>query len=213
MRPPESMRGAPVTLAIAAATFLAWFLAWGSGQNDFLAFWGGFIPGRLDGLEADIPLAPLFLTPLTAALLHANWIHLGFNLLIHVFCGRSIEPILGGKGVLVLYFVGAYAAAAVHWLANMGDVAPMIGASGAVSALLGAYAMLFGRSKVNIANPALALWVHALWLAAAWVGLQLLIGFTFANTPVRIAIFAHVGGFLAGLLLAKPLLLWRYRKA
>ena len=213
MRPPESWRGARVTLAIAAVTFAAWFLAWGIGLDEVAAVWGGFIPARVGGLEGDHVLAPLFLTPLTAALLHVNFIHIGFNLLILVFCGRSVEPILGGKGVLALYLVGAYAAAAVHWLANPGDMVPMIGASGAVSAMLGAYAMLFGRNKVKVANPALALWLHALWLAAAWIGLQLLIGFTFQDTPVRIAIFAHVGGFLAGLLLAKPLLLWRYRGA
>ena len=51
-------------------------------------------------------------------------------------------------------------------------MAPMIGASGAISAVLGAYAMLFGRNKVKVANPTLALWLNALWLMAAWVGLN-----------------------------------------
>ena len=89
----------------------------------------------------------------------------------------------------------------------------MVGASGAISAVLGAYAMMFGRNRVKVANPALALWLNALWLAAAWVGLQLVIGFTFETAGSRIAIAAHIGGFLAGLLLAKPLLLLRYRGA
>ncbi|MFN3388680.1 MAG: rhomboid family intramembrane serine protease [Allosphingosinicella sp.] len=208
------MRSAPVTLAIAVATFVAWFLAWGIGWDQELAWWGGFIPARLEaGADPPGPWAPVFLTPLTATLLHANFIHIAFNLLILFFCGRSVEPILGGTGIAVLYLVGAFAAAAAHWAANVGEAVPMIGASGAVSALLGAYALLFGRNKVKVASPAVALWLHALWLAAAWIGLQLLIGFTFEGTPVRIAIFAHVGGFLAGLLLAKPLLLWRYRGA
>ena len=112
MRPPESWRGARVTLAIAIATFAAWFLAWGTGWSEELAWRGGFIPARLEGAEGPGLWAPVVLTPLTAALLHANFIHIGFNLLIHLFCGRSVEPILGGKGVLVLYLVGAYAAAA-----------------------------------------------------------------------------------------------------
>ena len=89
----------------------------------------------------------------------------------------------------------------------------MVGASGAISAIIGAYAMLFGRNKVRIANPQLALWLHALWLMAAWVGLQLLMGFTFETAGARLAIGAHIGGFVVGLLLVKPLLLWRYRKA
>ena len=90
---------------------------------------------------------------------------------------------------------------------------PMVGASGAISAVLGAYAMLFGRNRVRSRIPALALWLNALWLAAAWIGLQLLIGFTFETAGARIAIAAHIGGFLVGLLLAKPLLLLRYRGA
>ena len=91
----------------------------------------------------------------------------------------------------------------------------MVGASGAISAVLGAYAMLFGRNRVKVANPTLALWLNALWLAAAWVGLQLLIvGITVRDRAApAIAIAAHIGGFLAGLLLAKPLLLLRYRDA
>ena len=89
----------------------------------------------------------------------------------------------------------------------------MIGASGAVSAVIGAYAILFGRNKVKIASPRLALWVNALWLMAAWVVLQLIVGFTFAGLGVLVAIAAHIGGFAVGLLLANPLLLLRYRKA
>jgi membrane associated rhomboid family serine protease len=96
---------------------------------------------------------------------------------------------------------------------NIGEFVPMIGGSGAISAVLGAYAMLFGRNRVRITNPTLAVVVNALWLAAAWIGLQLLIGMTFSTFAARIAIAAHIGGFLLGLLLAKPLLIFRYRNA
>jgi membrane associated rhomboid family serine protease len=89
----------------------------------------------------------------------------------------------------------------------------MVGASGAISALLGAYALLFGRNKVRIAHPGLATFVNALWLGAAWVGLQILVGLTFETTGLRIAIAAHIGGFVAGLLLAKPLLMLKWRGA
>jgi membrane associated rhomboid family serine protease len=90
----------------------------------------------------------------------------------------------------------------------------MLDASGAVSAVIGAYAMLFGRNKVRVADARLALWLHALWLMAGWVALQLLIGYVSGAPGVGLgSAAAHVAGFLAGLLLARPLLLFRYRKA
>jgi membrane associated rhomboid family serine protease len=183
------------------------------GAGDLLAIWGGFIPDRVNGLSGDEPLAPVWLTPLTATFIHAGFIHLAFNLLILLFCGRAVEPIVGRAGLTILYLVGAYAAAAGHYLLHLQEAAPMVGASGAISAVLGAYAMLYGRNRVKIANPRLAEIVHALWLGVAWVLLQLLTGFTFETVGARLAVGAHIGGFFAGVLLAKPLLLFRYRKA
>ncbi|HEY9554099.1 rhomboid family intramembrane serine protease [Allosphingosinicella sp.] len=213
MRPPENWRRARVTLAIAGATAFAWLAAGLIGYSNFAALWGGFIPVRMMGVVGDEGLAPAFLTPLTATLVHAGIIHLGFNLLILLFCGRSVETIIGGKQLAILYIVGAYAAAAAQYAVDPIDQTPMVGASGAISAVLGAYSMMFGRNRVKVANPTLALWLNALWLAGAWIGLQLVVGFTFETAGARIAIAAHIGGFLAGLLLAKPLLLLRYRGA
>jgi membrane associated rhomboid family serine protease len=211
LRPPERWNGARATLAISAVTAAAWLLAKGLGLGAGLVYWAGFIPTRF----GDAPSAglPVVLTPLTATLLHGNFLHLLFNLLILLFCGRSVENILGARGLVILYLVGAFAAAAAHYAVDPADTAAVIGASGAISAVLGAYALLFGRNRVKVASPTLALWLHAAWLAAAWVGLQLLVGFTFTTQGVGIAIAAHVGGFLAGLLLAKPLLMLRWRGA
>ena len=213
MRPPQSWRSAPVTLAIAAVTAAAFFLAALSGRGDWAAVWGGFIPFRVGTGAGAGMLAPMPLTPLTATLVHGGAVHVAFNLLIFLFCGRSVETIVGGRQLLILYVVGAYASAAAHYAVDPASQVPMIGASGAVAAVIGAYSMMFGRNRVRVANPTLALWLNSLWLAAAWVGLQLMIGFTFQTTGARIAIAAHIGGFLAGLLLAKPLLLLRYRGA
>lgn len=213
MRPPESWKTARVTLGIAAVTAAAWFVAWAIGREQAAAIWGGFIPIRVSGVLGNDVLAPLLLTPLTATLVHAGFIHLAFNLLIHLFCGRAVETVLGGRGLIILYLAGAYAAAAAHFFANPADVTPMVGASGAISAVVGAYAILFGRNRVKIASPLAALWLNALWLATAWVGLQLMVGFTFETAGARIAIAAHIGGFLTGLALANPLLLLRYRGA
>jgi membrane associated rhomboid family serine protease len=73
--------------------------------------------------------------------------------------------------------------------------------------------MLFGRNKVKVSNPTLALWLHALWLMAAWVALQVIVGIIFSSGNVQVAVAAHVGGFVVGVLLARPLLLFRYRRA
>jgi membrane associated rhomboid family serine protease len=192
-------------------TFAAWALLSAAGLTGWAAIWGGFIPARI--AESPDDLAPIWLTPLSATLVHANFIHVAFNLLILVFCGRPTESVLGWLGVAILYLAGAYAAAAAHYAIAPGDVVPMIGASGAISAVIGAYSILFGRNKVRVANPRLALWLNALWLMVAWVGLQLVLGLTFAREGVQVAVAAHIGGFLAGLLLANPILLLRYRKA
>ena len=213
MRPPESWQRARVTLAIALLTVVAWLLPTAVGAGDWAAVWGGFVPARLSSGEVFGAHVPVIVAPLTATLVHSGIIHLVFNLMILLFCGRATENILGPSALLALYVVGAYAAAAAHYFSGPTDVAPMIGSSGAISAILGAYAMLFGRNRVKIADPRLALLANALWLAVAWIALQLLIGITFQTSGARIAIAAHVGGFLSGLLLAKPLLIFRYRRA
>ena len=73
--------------------------------------------------------------------------------------------------------------------------------------------MLVGKIRVKIANPRLARWLNALWLAAAWIGLQALIGLTARTAGIGIGIAAHIGGFILGLLLAKPLLMLKWRGA
>ena len=120
---------------------------------------------------------------------------------------------LGPAGLAIIYLIGAYAAAAAQYALGPTAAIPMVGASGAISAVLGAYAMLFGRNKVRVANQKLALWLNALWLMTAWVVLQVIVGLTFAAEGLLLAVGAHIGGFLAGVLLATPLLLFRYRKA
>jgi membrane associated rhomboid family serine protease len=213
MRPPDDLRAAPVTLAIAALTAAAWLIAWALGWQESVALAGGFTPafvGTPSGPGWPVPAA---LTPLTATLVHSGFVHLLFNLIMLLFCGRSVERVLGGGGIVILYLVGAYAAAAAQYAVNPAETVPMVGASGAISAILGAFALLFGRNKVKVANPGLATLLNALWLGAAWIGLNILIGLTFETAGLRIAVAAHIGGFIAGLILARPLLLLKWRGA
>jgi membrane associated rhomboid family serine protease len=213
MRPPESWNRAPATVAIAVVTAASWLLVAMSGALQEAVQWGGFIPVRV-GSSGDVPgLLSLLLTPLSATLVHANALHLLFNLVVHLYCGRAVEGVLGTRSLIVVYVVGAYAAAGAEYAAGPHSPIALIGASGAISSVIGAYAMLFGRNRVAISAPALATLVNALWVAAGWVLLQLLVGYAFGTMGCSIAIAAHIGGFLAGLLLARPLLLWRWRGA
>jgi membrane associated rhomboid family serine protease len=215
MRLPDNWKNARVTMAIAVGTAAIWLVLALLRLDEWAAVGGGFIPARF-AYGDESGMVPFFLTPLTAAFLHGGAAHLFFNMLILVYCGRPVESVLGPVGMAILYLVGAYAAAGAQYAMDPLAPVPMVGASGAISAVVGAYAMLFGRNKVKLASPRLALWLNALWLMAAWVILSLAVGFAFATISagaMQIAAGAHIGGFLAGLLLAYPLLLFRYRKA
>jgi membrane associated rhomboid family serine protease len=208
------------TDAIALVTFVAFFLAYVTQRNDQIALLAGFIPARVaafaaQGVHFDMPWVPVWLTPLTATLVHGSWIHVGLNLMILIYCGRQIEHLLGTTRLLILYVVGAYAAALAQWLSGPADVNPMVGASGAISAIIGTYALIYSRREVTAIGPFSAQFLRMLWLAAGWTVIQVMIGFAglgFGGPAGTIAIWAHVGGFFAGLLLARPLLASRFRK-
>lgn len=212
MRTPDSWQTARATVAIALLTGLAWLVASIFQVEEAAVLLGAFIPADLT-TDFGVLRVPFVLTPITATLLHAGLWHLAFNLLIHLFCGRAVEGAVGPANLVILYVAGAYAAAAGHFLVDPASLSPMIGASGAISAVIGAYAMLFGKNRVRVASASLALWLNALWLLAAWVVMQAAMGIVFGSAGILLAVGAHIGGFLAGLLLARPLLLWRYRNA
>ena len=204
---------ARATVAIGGVTAVAFLLLTVSGLQDRADILGAFIPARASGMLQLDEAVPVWLTPLTACLLHAGLLHLGFNLLMLGFCGRFVEVAVGVPGVVTLYVVGAYVAALGQFALNPSDPSPMIGASGAISALLGAYALLYGQRRSTVANRRLNGVLNIAWLAIAWIGLQLLVGIAMSGPNGGIAIGAHIGGFLAGLALARPLLRWRYRSA
>ena len=201
------------TVAIAAVTALLWLVAVLLQATDNAAVLMGFVPARFSG-EVDLwPAVPALLTPLSATLVHGGFLHLAFNLLMLLWCGSAVERVLGRNALLLLYVAGAYVAAIAQWAVEPGSMIPMIGASGAVSAVIGAFALSFGQSKRIVRSVRLNRLLNALWLLAAWVVLQLLVGFAAGVQGVLLATPAHVGGFLAGLLMQRPLLLWRYRGA
>ena len=209
----------PATLAIAGATILVSLLISFAGAESAAAVIGGFIPLLASGAQvapgAGITPLPPWITPLTATLIHGGYAHLLLNMVMFVYCGQMVERGLGTKGLILLYVVGAYVSAGGQWLTSLHSPVPMIGASGAISAVIAAYALLFSEQKVPDLGPIPGGVVRVAWLAAAWIGVQLLIGLAgLGGGPAQqIAIGAHIAGFLVGLALTRPLLLWRYRKA
>lgn len=179
---------------------------------------GGFIPLLASGTEVALDGAiqplPTWITPLTATLIHGGYAHLLLNMVMLVYCGQMVERGLGTRGLIVLYVVGAYLSAGGQWLQAPHSPVPMVGASGAISAVIAAYALLFSEQKVRDIGPIPGGVVRVAWLAVAWIGVQLLIGVAgLGGGMPQIAIAAHIAGFLAGLALTRPLLLWRYRGA
>ena len=201
------------TNIIVAVTVLAWMIAALLGQSLQADYALGFLPLRLFVPAVPFPAAPVWLTPLTATLVHSNLVHLGFNMLILLWCGAQVERVLGATGLIVLYVVGAYAAAAAQWSVEPHATVPMIGASGAISAVMGAFALSFGRARPFTRNLMLNRWINVAWLLVAWTVLQAMMGWLGNQQGYLLATPAHVGGFAAGLLMQRPLLLWRYRKA
>ena len=173
----------------------------------------GFIPARLSGAPVPFAAVPAVLTPLTATLVHSGILHLAFNLLVFLWCGTQVERVLGKTGLILLYLVGAYAAAFAQWAVDPMGIVPMVGASGAISAVVGAFALSFGRAKAFTNNLRINRWINVLWLMVAWIVLQMMMGWLAGGQGFLLATPAHIGGFAAGLLLQRPLLLWRYRKA
>ena len=185
---------------------------------------GGLFPIRLSGNDvafADVGfLVPAVLTPLSAAFLHGGVAHVVMNMLMLLLIGKIVERVLGGVPYLALYLASAYVAAGTEWLASImawpmsaDMMAPAIGASGAISGIIGAYVLLFPNKKPKAWGPIPAEFARPLHLTFAWIVLNLALGFVGPGLGIRIAIWSHIGGFIAGLLLARPLLLWRYRNA
>jgi membrane associated rhomboid family serine protease len=201
------------TVVITILTGVAWLLVALVSRDSWAAMTIGFIPARLSGVPTLYPAVPAWLTPLSSTIVHGGALHVGLNLLMLVWCGSKVERVLGAGPLVLLYVVGAYTAAVAQWLASPMSPTPMIGASGAISAVIGAFAISFGQQKRIVASPSLNRSLNALWLLAAWVVLQMMTGLLAGTQGYLLATPAHIGGFIAGLLLQRPLLMWRYRNA
>ena len=214
----------PVTNALVVINLVIAAVLPVPGWWEYAVISGGMFPARLSGDSSAFAgagfLVPAWLTPVTAAFLHGGIAHVILNMLMLMLIGKLVERVLGGPLYLGLYLVGAYAAAATEWVAALmrwpmaaDMLVPAIGASGAISAIIGAYVLLFPNKQPKPWGPIPAHIARPLHLTLAWVGLNLALGFVGPGLGIGIAIWSHIGGFVAGLFLARPLLLWKYRNA
>ena len=174
------------------------------------SFWTrwAFVPARF---LAD-PLAPSqIVTLFTAMFMHAGWIHVGGNLLYLWIFGNNVEDRFGPVGFIAFYLGSGILAALAQLAAAPGATIPMLGASGAIAGVLGAYLLLFpGASVVTIIPVFIFIEVArvpAYLVIGFWFVLQLGSGLASLGAGAAaggVAWFAHVGGFCAGLLFALP---------
>ncbi|WP_164155712.1 rhomboid family intramembrane serine protease [Sandarakinorhabdus rubra] len=171
----------------------------GEQARQWLVFWGGLVPLRLTlAVDGQVPVLGAVSTLFGHMFLHGGALHLVMNMVMLLAIGRLLEPVLGARRFLMLYVLSGLAGGLAEWGWSPLSAVPAVGASGAISGLVAAQAMLFGQSK---RSPL----VQALGLGVAWVVLQVLAGAALAGPGLRIAIMAHIGGFIAGLVLARPL--------
>jgi len=197
-----------VTIALIAANVLVFLWQLMQPEGGVAAVYSlGLVPAVLFGsieLPAEIRTVPAVLTPITSMFLHGGFLHLAGNMLYLWVFGDNIEDRMGRSRFLAFYVICGIAAALAQALPDPRSEIPMIGASGAVSGVLGAYLLLYPRTPVLVAVPLLIVLytfhLPALVVLGIWFVGQLLSSMAQAG-EAGIAFRAHVGGFVAGLLL------------
>lgn len=214
-----------VTVGVIAANVLAWVFVQGMGAQLPLVQSVcnlGLIPGEVlgtappgsgvelaPGLVCVVDAAPQYWTVLTSMFMHGGWFHLIGNMLFLWVFGNNIEDAMGHGKFVAFYLLCGVAAAATQTLLSPHSVVPMVGASGAISGVLGAYLLLYPRVRVHtlivlpiyITTVALPAYV----MLGYWALLQLLGGVSSLSEIEKggVAFFAHIGGFVVGLLLVR----------
>jgi membrane associated rhomboid family serine protease len=220
----ENIKGSGIaflTIALIAINVLAFLFEIsqpsGAALQSFIEAWGvvprEFATGR--DLPPTIPY-PYWSTLVTSMFLHGGWGHLGGNMLFLWIFGDNIEHRLGHVRFLVFYLVCGLAAGLAHIIFNSGSAVPTVGASGAISGVLGGYLVMFPRNRVYVMTYGGVATVPAILMLGLWILLQFVNGVgSVANTPETggVAYLAHIGGFVAGAVLAPLFAVGRPRQA
>lgn len=203
-----------VNYGLMALNIAVFLYTWPSivGGASWLVPGYGLVPTRI---SAD-PAGEAF-TILTSMFMHGGWVHLGSNILIlHIF-GDNLEDVMGHLKYLAFYLLCGVAAAFVQTVVDLHSPVPMVGASGAISGVVAGYLLLFPRAPIVILNLSpLIFLIGLLPVVPAWVvaGAYFIMNFVQALGYVGessaaaggVAVFAHLGGFIAGFLTTKPFL-------
>jgi len=199
-----------VTIAVIAACVLVflWQLAGTAESQQIKVYRYGLIPASLMGaatLSPSIAAVPPWATLLTSMFLHGGFMHLLGNMLFLWIFGNNIEDRLGHGRFIVFYVASGLAAAATQVAMDPASTIPMIGASGAISGVMGAYMVLYPRVPVTtlvfLGFFVTTLRIRAVWYLGIWAAMQFLSTLTMQPGEGGVAFAAHVGGFVAGLVL------------
>jgi membrane associated rhomboid family serine protease len=187
-----------VTYGLIALNILFFIVELTSGDA-FIGKWA-FVPSRfLANPGGD------FLTLFTAMFMHAGWLHLGGNMLYLWIFGDNVEDRFGHIKFIVFYLICGLAATFSQLAFSTGSDVPNLGASGAIAGVLGAYILLFPQGKVRVMQGTRVIQMSALVVIGFWIVLQFFSGIgSIVGTAQTggIAYMAHIGGFVAGILLA-----------
>jgi len=200
-----------VTIALIVLNVLAFFIELGQGSEgalqSFITSWG-VVPREYSvghDMPPTIPL-PYWSTLLTSMFLHGGWMHLGGNMLYLWIFGDNLERVMGAAKFAAFYVVCGIVAGLAHIVFAGGSTVPSVGASGAISGVLGGYLLLFPKNRVKVLTRGGVASVPAIVVLGMWIVIQLVsqLG-SIAQTSEGggVAYMAHIGGFVAGLALVK----------
>ncbi|MEX1184743.1 MAG: rhomboid family intramembrane serine protease [Gemmatimonadota bacterium] len=213
-----------VTVVLILANVAVWVYVQGMGQSTQVLAQTvcalGTIPGEVTGLSGgyggvdlgdDLPACFIgglrYETLVTSMFLHGSWVHLITNMWFLWLFGNNIEDAVGHVRFVVFYLLTGLAAVAGHVFADPSSLVPVVGASGAISGVMGAYLLLYPRIRIQtlfIFVIILRIIPVPAWLVLLpWFALQVLTGYMDPVGSSGVAVWAHVGGFLAGVLLIK----------
>lgn len=220
----ETRRTPVITMILIAACVITWIFVQGAGAERPLAASVcnlGLIPGELTGSASPGARFPMgeglvcVVDPgaqttniLTSMFLHGSWMHLIGNMWFLWLFGNNIEDSMTRPRFLAFYLLSGLAAALLQVFADPGSIVPMVGASGAISGVMGAYLVLYPRVRVFTLVPLgfflTSMALPAWFMLVYWAFLQLIGGFTSIGAEGGgVAFWAHIGGFVAGVVLVK----------
>jgi len=205
-----SPRPPVVTIAVifACSAIFLWQLGQGERGAERVALEYGLIPSVLFGaaeLPPSLDRVPAWATLVTSMFLHGGWLHLIGNMIYLWIFGKSVESTLGPMRFAIFYLVTGLGAALVQALVDPAAEVPVIGASGAIAGILGAYLVLYPRGNVVV-----FIWIFvfvrlvsvpAVILLGLWFLLQLVGALSAPASDSGVAVWAHVGGFVMGAVL------------